>query len=145
MHDLGTLITENIVAVIVSTFGAALATYLVRVIAGAFKAAEAKFNVDVDDKLEEKVQNVVRQVVMAITQTYVEGLKKKGKFDEAAQKEALDMAVKRSAEILLGEFGIMRSPEALTTAVEAQLGEQKEVLKVVGFASESKRRIKKKR
>lgn len=145
MHDLGTLITENFIAVIVSTVGAALAGYLVKKIGDVLKSIEMKYNLDIDDKLEAKVQDVVRQVVLAITQTYVDGLKKQGKFDEKAKKEALEMAVKKSGQILMEEFGIVKPTEVLTTAIEAQLGEQKEVLKVVGFANESKRRIKKKR
>jgi 23S rRNA pseudoU1915 N3-methylase RlmH len=81
---------------------------------------------------------------MAITQTYVKGLKKSGEFDDEAKNEALKKAIEESGNIIRGELGFELSTEALTLAVEAELGEQKEVEKVIGGANGPKKFVKKK-
>ena len=57
------------------------------------------------DKLAQAVQratDTVEQVVVAITQTYVDDLKKSGSFDGDAQKQAFQMA-KEAAVALISE------------------------------------------
>ena len=48
-----------------------------------FKNDQASHYIDI-------ANNIVQQAVTSVTQTYVEALKKEGKFDEDAQKEAFE-------------------------------------------------------
>lgn len=140
--EFGTWLTEHALAALISGIGVVLATILAKKAAAIMDAIETKHKIDIDDRLEKKIQDVIRSVVLAITQTYVSGLKDKGKFDEAAQKKALKDAVNKSGEVIFEEFGIKKSEDQLKLAVEAELGEQKEVVKVLGANNETKRLIK---
>ena len=58
------------------------------------------------EKLAQGVQRaaeIVEQVVVAITQTYVDDLKKEGSFDADAQKQALQMAKEAAADLISSE------------------------------------------
>ncbi len=58
------------------------------------------------DKLAQGVQraaDIVEQVVVAISQTYVDDLKKSGSFDEDAQKQALQMAKEAAVALISDE------------------------------------------
>ena len=58
------------------------------------------------DKLAQAVQratDTVEQVVVAITQTYVDDLKKSGSFDEDSQKQALQMAKEAAVSLISSE------------------------------------------
>lgn len=58
------------------------------------------------EKLAQAVQratDTVAQVVVAITQTYVDDLKKSGSFDEDAQKQALQMAKEAAVSLISDE------------------------------------------
>jgi len=129
---MGTWLIEHAIATAITIIGGLLATFLAQKIGAIMDAIEAKTNIDIDDKVEERIQQIVRKVVLAITQTFVSGLKEKGEFDEAKRKEALDKAIQEASKVIFDEMGIIKSTEALQLAVEAELGEQKEVLKVVG-------------
>lgn len=55
------------------------------------------------EKLAQGVQrasDIVEQVVVAITQTYVDDLKKAGSFDADAQKQALQMAKEAAVDLI---------------------------------------------
>jgi len=128
---MGTWLVEHAIATAITIIGGLLATFLAKKIGAIMDAIEAKTNIDIDDKVEERIQQIVRKVVLAVTQTFVSGLKEKGEFDEAKRKEALDKAVEEAGTIILDELGVVKSTESIKLAVEAELGEQKEVLKVV--------------
>jgi hypothetical protein len=140
--EFGTWLTEHALAAIISGIGAVFATILVKKAAAIMDAIETKNKIDIDDKLEQRIQDIIRSVVLAITQTYVSGLKDKGKFDSAAQKKALQDAVNKSGEIIFSELGIVKAPDELKLAVEAQIGEKKELDKVLGANNESTKFIK---
>lgn len=58
------------------------------------------------DKLNmiiDKAQEVISNVVTAVSQTYVDSLKKAGKFDSAAQKEAKDQALGLAKDMITDE------------------------------------------
>lgn len=142
---MGTWLAEHAIATALSIIGTLIAGILAKKVGAIMDAIEAKANIDIDDKVEERIQQIVRKVVMAITQTFVAGLKDKGEFDDAKKKEAMDKAIKEAGEIIWNEFGIRKTAAELKLSVEAEIGEQKEVLKIVGGANEPKGRIKKKR
>lgn len=128
---MGTWLVEHAIATAITIIGGLLATFLAKKIGAIMDAIEAKTNIDIDDRVEERIQQIVRKVVLAVTQTFVSGLKEKGEFDEAKRKEALDKAVEEAGTIILDELGVVKTTAVLQLAVEAELGEQKEVLKVV--------------
>jgi len=128
---MGTWLVEHAIATAITIIGGILATFLAKKVGAIMDAIEAKTNIDIDDKVEERIQQIVRKVVLAVTQTFVSGLKEKGEFDETKRKEALDKAVEKAGSIIVNELGIVKTTEALQLAVEAELGEQKEVLRVV--------------
>ena len=128
---MGTWLVEHAIATAITIIGGLLATFLAKKIGAIMDAIEAKTNIDIDDRVEERIQQIVRKVVLAVTQTFVSGLKEKGEFDEAKRKEALDKAVEEAGSIIVDELGIVKTTAALQLAVEAELGEQNEVLRVV--------------
>jgi predicted PurR-regulated permease PerM len=86
------------------------------------------------DKLAQGVRrasDVVEQVVVAITQTYVDDLKKSGSFDEDAQKQALQMAKEAAAALISSEVQQLISEnynnftEWLLSAIEAAVAHSK--------------------
>ena len=140
---MGTWFAEHAIAVAISLIGGFVATFLAKKSGAIMDAIEEKLNIDIDDKLEERIQSIIRKVVMAITQTYVKGLKKSGEFDGEAQKEALSKAIEDAGKIIREELGFNISKDALTLAIEAELGEIKEVERVVGGANGPKKCVKK--
>ena len=86
------------------------------------------------DKLAQGVQrasDIVEQVVVAITQTYVDDLKKSGSFDEDAQKQALQMAREAASELISSEVQQLISEnynnftDWLLSAIEAAVAHSK--------------------
>ena len=142
---MGTWLAEHAIATAISVIGGVLATFLAKKAGAIMDAIESKTKIDIDDKLEERIQLIVRKVVMAISQTYVKGLKKSGKFDSNAQKEALNKAIKEAGTVIGDELGIKLTTSQLKLAVEAEIGEQKEVEKVLGGNYGPKKSVKKKR
>ena len=86
------------------------------------------------DKLAQGVQRaseIVEQVVVAITQTYVDDLKKSGSFDGDAQKQALQMAkeaavalISNEVQELIGEH-YNKFDDWLLSAIEAAVAHSK--------------------
>lgn len=86
------------------------------------------------DKLAQAVQratDTVAQVVVAITQTYVDDLKKSGSFDEDAQKQALQMAKEAAVALISDEVQQLISEnynnftDWLLSAIEAAVAHSK--------------------
>ena len=86
------------------------------------------------DKLSQAVQRAtytVEQVVVAITQTYVDDLKKSGSFDGDAQKQALQMAKEAAVALISDEVQeIIREnyndfSDWLLSAIEAAVARSK--------------------
>ena len=86
------------------------------------------------DKLAQGVQrasDIVEQVVVAITQTYVDDLKKSGSFDGDAQKQALQMAREAAADLISDEVQQLitenynKFDDWLLSAIEAAVAHSK--------------------
>ena len=86
------------------------------------------------DKLAQGVQrasDIVEQVVVAITQTYVDDLKKSGSFDGDAQKQALQMAKEAAVALISTEVQELISAhynkfdDWLLSAIEAAVAHSK--------------------
>lgn len=65
--------------------------------------AAQKVDNELADKYLGMLSNTISRCVIATNQTYVETLKKEGKFDLAAQKEAFDMTKDAVLAILEGD------------------------------------------
>jgi hypothetical protein len=79
----------------------------------------------------ERASVVVEQVVVAVTQTYVDDLKKSGSFDGDAQKQALTMAKEAAASLISDEVQRLITEhyndfsEWLLSAIEAAVARSK--------------------
>lgn len=79
----------------------------------------------------ERASVVVEQVVVAVTQTYVDDLKKSGSFDGDAQKQALTMAKEAASSLISDEVQRLITEhyndfsEWLLSAIEAAVARSK--------------------
>lgn len=82
---------------------AILTKWLVSFIQQKMDEAAQKVDNELVDKYLGMLSNTITKCVIATNQTYVETLKKEGKFDLAAQKEAFDMTKDAVLTILEGD------------------------------------------
>lgn len=75
-------------------------TYLIKVKINELKQ---KTKDDTAKKYLDMLNNTISSAVLATTQTYVEALKKQGKFDEKAQKEAFKQTYEAVMKVLTDE------------------------------------------
>ena len=80
-----------------------LTKWLVSFIQQKMDEAAQKTNNELADKYLGMLSSTISKCVIATNQTYVETLKKEGKFDLAAQKEAFDMTKDAVLTILEGD------------------------------------------
>lgn len=108
-----------------------LTVYLVNLIKTKTQETQAAIDNDLLDKYIGLFGETVSNCVLATSQTYVESLKKQGKFDAEAQKIAFQMSydaimetLSEEAKIYLTEiYGDLRS--YLTKAIEAEVNRNK--------------------
>lgn len=108
-----------------------LTTYLIKFIK--IKAAEIadKTNNNMAKKYIEMLGDTITNCVIATNQTYVEALKKQGKFDEAAQKIAFEKTYQAVLDTLSDEakvylaniYGDLNA--LLTNRIEAEVNKEK--------------------
>jgi hypothetical protein len=77
--------------------------YLTYLISVKIKELKQKTNDDTAKKYLDMLNNTIASAVLATTQTYVEALKKQGKFDTAAQKEAFKQTYEAVMKVLTDE------------------------------------------
>lgn len=80
-----------------------LTTYLINYIKVKMAEIQMKTENDIIDKYLSMLTNTVTECVIATNQTYVETLKKEGKFDLDAQKKAFEMTQEAVMLILTDE------------------------------------------
>lgn len=78
-------------------------TYLIYFLSVKTKEIKDKTDNDTFDKYLDMLNNTITQCVIATTQTYVEALKKEGKFDAEAQKIAFQKTYDNVMSILTAE------------------------------------------
>lgn len=64
------------------------------------KEQEEKLNNEQLTKYIDAASNAISKAVLSVSQTYVDTLKKQGKFDEMAQAEAKQMAIEKAKELI---------------------------------------------
>ena len=77
--------------------------YLTYLIGVRIKELKQKTNDDTAKKYLDMLNNTISNVVLATTQTYVEALKKEGKFDAEAQKKAFQQTYDNVMKLLTDE------------------------------------------
>ena len=90
-----------------------LTTFLVRYINAKMKALADTTNDEKQKKYIDMLNNTITDCVIATTQTYVDTLKKQGKFDKEAQEQAFLMTFNAVSSLLTEE-----SKKYLNEAIE---------------------------
>ena len=106
------LITQIFEVCIIPLLGV-LTTFLVRYINAKMKALADTTNDEKQKKYIEMLNNTITDCVIATTQTYVDTLKKQGKFDKEAQEQAFLMTFNAVSGLLTKE-----SKKYLNEAIE---------------------------
>lgn len=95
-------ITELFTIVLIPLLGI-LTKYLVAWIQMKTEKVKAQTSNELARKYEDMISNTITQCVIATNQTYVEDLKRQGKFDAEAQKEALNKTLEAVKLMLSSE------------------------------------------
>ena len=106
------LITQIFEVCIIPLLGV-LTTFLVRYINAKMKILADTTNDEKQKKYIEMLNNTITDCVIATTQTYVDTLKKQGKFDKEAQEQAFLMTFNAVSSLLTEE-----SKKYLNEAIE---------------------------
>ena len=106
------LITQIFEVCIIPLLGV-LTTFLVRYINAKMKTLADTANDEKQKKYIEMLNNTITDCVIATTQTYVDTLKKQGKFDKEAQEQAFLMTFNAVSSLLTEE-----SKKYLNEAIE---------------------------
>ena len=106
------LITQIFEVCIIPLLGV-LTTFLVRYINTKMKTLADTTNDEKQKKYIEMLNNTITDCVIATTQTYVDTLKKQGKFDKEAQEQAFLMTFNAVSSLLTEE-----SKKYLNEAIE---------------------------
>lgn len=99
-------ILEKVFEVLVFPVLIALAGYVVSLIHSKKEELKAKAKDETTKKYIDLLDKTISECVLATTQTYVETLKKEGKFDEAAQKKAFTLTFDAVIDILTDDAQI---------------------------------------
>lgn len=99
-------VLENICYILISGCGIALARYICLLVNKKINELQVSTELKEKEKLNHYIdaaQTVISDVVLYVTQTYTETLKKHGNFSEEAQLEAKEMAMNRAKELITEE------------------------------------------
>ena len=84
-----TLLTQIMEVVVIPLLGI-LTTYVVKIVNAKLEEVSANRKNELEKKYIDMLNDTISDCVIATTQTYVESLKKQGRFDVEAQKEAFN-------------------------------------------------------
>ena len=93
-------VLANVFKLVVFPLLAIGSVYLINLIKIKIQEMKQKKNDDLYHKYLGMLEDTIISCVLATTQTYVDGLKKQGKFDVEAQKTAFEMTYKNVMAIL---------------------------------------------
>lgn len=108
-----------------------LTAYLINFISVKNKELKKKLNNDLFNSTLDQLNNLITRCVISTNQTYVETLKKQGKFDKNAQEEAFLATYNNVLQILseeskaILETGLSNLTLYITQQIEAQVSENK--------------------
>lgn len=103
MSETVILMIREIIEVCLIPLLGVLVTYLVKYINTKGKELEASTDNELAKKYISLLSSTITNCVIATNQTYVETLKKQGKFDAEAQKEAFNMTLNAVMALLTDE------------------------------------------
>ena len=103
MSETVLLMIREIIEVCLIPLLGVLVTYLVKYINTKSKELEASTDNELAKKYISLLSSTITNCVIATNQTYVEALKKQGKFDAEAQKEAFNMTLNAIMALLTDE------------------------------------------
>ena len=103
MSETVILMIREIIEVCLIPLLGVLVTYLVKYINTKSKELEANTDNELAKKYISLLSSTITNCVIATNQTYVETLKKQGKFDAEAQKEAFNMTLDAVMALLTDE------------------------------------------
>lgn len=95
-----TLVLEQLFELLVYPVITIAGIYLTYLISVKIKEIKQKVDNDMANKYLDMLNDTISNAVLATTQTYVETLKKQGKFDEEAQKVAFQMTYDAIMKVL---------------------------------------------
>ena len=124
------MISEIINVCVIPLLGV-LVTYLVKYINAKSKELEAQTDSAIAKKYISMLSTTITSCVIATNQTYVESLKKQGRFDAEAQKEAFQMTLNavlavlndEAKEYLTAVYGDLNA--YITNQIEATVNQNK--------------------
>lgn len=103
MSETVILMIREIIEVCLIPLLGVLVTYLIKYINTKSKELEASTDNELAKKYISLLSSTITNCVIATNQTYVETLKKQGKFDAEAQKEAFNMTLNAVMALLTDE------------------------------------------
>lgn len=107
-----TLVLEQVFELVVFPVLGVLGVYLTYLISVKIKELKQKTNDETTAKYLDMLNETISKVVLATTQTYVDALKKEGKFDAEAQRVAFEKTYTTIMSLLTEE-----AKKYITTAV----------------------------
>ena len=131
MSETVILMIREIIEVCLIPLLGVLVTYLVKYINAKSKELEASTDNELAKKYISLLSSTITNCVIATNQTYVEALKKQGKFDAEAQKEAFNMTLNAVKALLTDEakqylseiYGALNT--YITNQIEATVNQNK--------------------
>jgi hypothetical protein len=126
-----TEIIERAFELLIYPMISALSIYLINLASAKIAELKQKAKNDEQKKYLDMLDNTITSAVMATTQTYVDSLKKQGKFDEEAQKVAFKQTYDAVVAVLSADASkylseIVGDLQAyITTKIEATVGQTK--------------------
>lgn len=99
-------ILRDILYILISGCGVVLAKYLVDLINEKVNAIQVETDIKEHEQLNKYIddaQKVISNIVLSVSQTYVETLKAKGEFTPEAQKEAKEKAMNMAEDMISEE------------------------------------------
>ena len=97
-----TLLTQIMEVVVIPLLGI-LTAYVVKIVNAKLEEISASHKNELEKKYIDMLNDTISDCVIATTQTYVESLKKQGRFDIEAQKEAFNQTYNAVMSILSEE------------------------------------------
>lgn len=97
-----TLLTQIMEIVVIPLLGI-LTAYIVKIVNAKLEEISASHKNEFEKKYIDMLNDTISDCVIATTQTYVESLKKQGRFDAEAQKEAFNQTYSAVMGILSEE------------------------------------------